>query len=170
MAKSAPNPSPYRATDRRVALVVSRYNADVTDRLLEGARDAFIGAGGRPDRLVAIDAPGAWELPILVREAAHSRRFDAVVALGCIIKGETTHDQHLARAVCDGLMRVSIDSAVPVTMGVLTVESEKQAQARAGGAEGNKGAEAMHAALAVLDARDALANTRAGGPGLRVGD
>ncbi len=170
MTKAPPSPTPYRATDRRIALVVSRYNSDVTDRLLEGARDAFISAGGRPDRLVVLDAPGSWELPILARAAAHSRRFDAVVALGCIIRGETAHDQHLARAVCDGLMRVSIDSAVPVTLGVLTVESEKQALARAGGAEGNKGAEALHAALAVLHATDTLSHSSAHAAGLRVGD
>lgn len=171
MPKAPPDLPALRAADRRIAVVVSRYNADVTDRLLDGARGAFLHAGGKPDRLVVVEAPGAWELPILVRAAAHSRRFDAVVALGCIIKGETSHDRHLAHAVCDGLMRVSIDSGVPVTLGVLTVDSEKQALARAGGAEGNKGADAVNAALATLDAADAL--TRAAshsGAGARVGD
>lgn len=171
MSKSPPSLTGLRAADRRIAVVVSRYNAAVTDRLLDGARAAFLAAGGRPDRLTVVEAPGSWELPILTRAAAHSRRFDAVAALGCVIKGETSHDQHLARAVCDGLMRVSIDSGVPVTLGVLTVDTEKQAMARAGGAEGNKGAEALEAALATLGAIDALSRAfAAAGPGARVGD
>jgi 6,7-dimethyl-8-ribityllumazine synthase len=140
----------------RVCVVASRYNATVTDRLLEGAARAFAERfeGVTGAELEVVRAPGAYELPTLCLAAARAG-FDAVVALGCIIKGETIHDRVIADAVAQGLVNVSIVTGVPVSLGVLTVNTPEQAMARAGGSEGNKGEEAMHAAL------DTLASVRA---------
>jgi 6,7-dimethyl-8-ribityllumazine synthase len=145
-------------------VVVSRYNATVTDRLLEGAVRAFgeriKGIEGAVVEVVG--APGAFELPALCLAAARAQdsrsqpRFDAVVALGCLIKGETIHDRVIADAVAQGLVNVSIVTGVPVTFGVLTVNTPEQALARSGGEEGNKGADAMHAALDAVEAVWAL--------------
>lgn len=140
---SAPSPS----DQLRVAIVVSRYNASITDRLLEGAIDEYVGRGGVREELVVLEAPGAFELPVICRTAARSGRFDAVVALGCLIRGQTMHDQHIAQAVAGGLIEVSNQTGIPVAFGVLTVETPHQAAARAGGAKGNKGAAAMAAAI-----------------------
>lgn len=130
-----------------VAIVVSRYNASITDRLLEGAIDQFLKLGGRREDLVVLNAPGAFELPVLCRTAARSGRFSAVVALGCLIKGQTTHDQHIAGAVAHGLIDVANETGVPVAFGVLTCDTPHLAAARAGGNKGNKGAQALLAAV-----------------------
>ena len=136
-----------RADQPRIAIVVSRYNASITDRLLEAAIDEYVGRGGVREELVVLEAPGAYELPVICRTAARSGRFDAVVALGCLIRGQTMHDQHIAQAVARGLIEVSNQTGIPVAFGVLTVETPHQAAARAGGAKGNKGADAMAAAM-----------------------
>lgn len=117
---------------------------------MEGAAAAYVNRFGDADRVVFITAPGAFELGVIAAELAASGKFEAVVALGCIIRGETTHDQHLARSVTDSLMRIAIDHRVPVGLGVLTVNNAKQARDRAGGKFGNKGEEAMNAALDTL--------------------
>lgn len=141
----------------RFAVVVSRYNSSVTDRLLEGAVLACVERTGRePD---VFDAPGSFELPVIALQAARSGRFEGVVALGCLLKGETSHDRHIASAVAQGLVGVSLATGVPATFGVLTVDTPEQALARAGGARGNKGSEAMHAAI---DAALAVRAARAG--------
>lgn len=132
----------------RVAVVVSRYNRWITDRLEEGAKEEHARLTGGAGSLQMLEAPGSFELPVIALAAARSGRFDAVVCLGCIIRGETTHDRHIATAVAQGIAQVSIETGVPVAFGVLTVENAEQAEARAGGAMGNKGAEAMAAALA----------------------
>jgi 6,7-dimethyl-8-ribityllumazine synthase len=132
---------------RRVAIVWSRYNEFVTRGLLEGAVAEFRRRVGSEDGLVVMEASGSFEVPVLVQRAATSGRFDAVVALGCIIKGETSHDQHLATAVTNALLATARETGVPVGLGVLTVDSAAQAEARAGGLKGNKGVEAMAAAL-----------------------
>ncbi len=143
-------PRPTAAASKSlIAIVVSRYNATVTDRLLAGAVDAHRERSG--GALTIIDAPGSYELPALALAAA-GRGAAAVVALGCLIKGETSHDRIIAEAVAQGLMGVTLATGVPVTFGVLTVDTAKQALARAGGADGNKGADAMNAALDVLEA------------------
>jgi len=133
-----------------IAVVVSRYNASITDRLLEGAVEAYGRAGGRSEAVTVIEAPGAFELTVLARAAAANPRFAGVVALGCIIQGQTRHDRYLAQAVAHGLTQVAIASGKPVAFGVLTVDTPKQARARAGGAHGNKGFDATIATLRVL--------------------
>lgn len=137
----------------RIAIVVARYNQWITDALVAGALETL--ADRAPDAKVdVVGVPGAFEIIAAAGAAAQSESYDAIVALGCIIKGETSHDQHLASAVTTGLARISAGElsigeprAIPVGLGVLTVDSAEQAEARAGGVHGNKGAEAMGAAL-----------------------
>jgi 6,7-dimethyl-8-ribityllumazine synthase len=131
----------------RVAIVVSRYNRWITDALLRGAQDEFHRQTGTLEGLAIMHAPGSFELPVLARAAATSGRFQAVVCLGCIIKGETSHDLHIATAVANAITTASCETGVPIAFGVLTVDTAAQAEARAGGDKGNKGQEAMQAAL-----------------------
>ncbi len=130
-----------------VAIVASKYNATIVDRMVADATQTFADYGGRPEKLTCIRAPGAYELPVLSAECARSGRFDAIVALGCLIKGETVHDRVIADAVASGLICVSIETGVPALFGVLTVDTIQQAEARAGDGSGGKGAEAMIAAI-----------------------
>jgi 6,7-dimethyl-8-ribityllumazine synthase len=136
----------------RIAIVVSRYHEAITERLAEGATRAFVAAGGKADRLLRGDAPGAFELPVIA--AAFARRDDvsAVVCLGLILTGETTHDRHLADAVAHALQDLALETGKPVAFGVLTCQTLAQAEARAGGEKGNKGEEAMLSALAAIEA------------------
>jgi 6,7-dimethyl-8-ribityllumazine synthase len=150
-----------------VAIVVSRYNQWITDRLRDGALETMARLLATRGRATEIEAPGAYELPMLARAARDSGRFDAIVCLGCLIKGETEHDRHIARSVAHALHAVATNAgagpAMPVTFGVITANDADQAEARAGGAKGNKGAEAMEAALAALGAIRALAHTPVAG-------
>lgn len=130
-----------------MAIVWSRYNDFITRPLLEGAVAEFRRQAGSEEGLVVMEASGSFEVPMLVHRAAASGRFDAVVALGCIIKGETSHDLHLATAVTNALLATARETGVPVGLGVLTVDNDTQARERAGGLKGNKGVEAMAAAL-----------------------
>ena len=130
-----------------MAVVVSRYNGSITSRLLQGAEDEYRRRAGSARGLKVVEAPGSYELPALALAAAKTGSFAAVVALGCLIRGETAHDRHIAGAVAKGLVDVTMLTGVPVAFGVLTVDTPGQAKARAGGKKGNKGAEAMAAAL-----------------------
>jgi 6,7-dimethyl-8-ribityllumazine synthase len=130
-----------------VAIIVSRYNRSVTDALLAGSL-------AEADRLGAeasvYDAAGAFEILGTAAAAAESGRFDGILSLGCIIKGETKHDDYLAHAVTSGLGNLSVATGIPVSLGVLTVNTQQQALDRAGGKHGNKGAEAMTALLDMI--------------------
>ncbi|MBX3406185.1 MAG: 6,7-dimethyl-8-ribityllumazine synthase [Phycisphaeraceae bacterium] len=160
--RAALNPPP------RVAVVVSRYNESVTDALLEGAAEAYADRCGDGSSVFFVPAPGAFEITVIAAELAACGRYDAIVALGCIIKGETTHDQHLAAAVTHALTTISAVNRTPVGLGVLTVNNAKQARERAGGKFGNKGSEAMHAALDTLAVLRAI-RKGAGAAANRVG-
>lgn len=154
-----------------VAIVVSRYNETVTNALLEGARSAYLTSGGSADKLGVIEAPGAFELPVLANAAARCGLYRGVVALGCVIKGETRHDEYIASAIAHAIAEISIKTGVPVALGVLTTENVEQARARAGGEKGNKGAEAMAALLQTLDGLKAIseaADTRTPGIACRI--
>ena len=140
-----------------VAIVVSRYHHTITSKLLEGATAAYIARGGAKDEVFVYEAPGAFELPTIAAEAAMSNGYGVVVVLGCIVKGETSHDQHLASAVTNAIAQIGVDTGCPVGFGVLTVDTIEQAEARAGGAHGNKGEEAMAAALDTLEALERIA-------------
>jgi len=140
------------ASHLRFALVVSRYNAFVTDRLRDGALAALTEAGVPADRIDVLSVPGAYEIPQAARRAAETGRYDAVVCLGCVIRGETAHFEYIASAVAHGIMQVSAETGVPTTFGVLTTDSAEQAVARAAVGPDGKGWEAAMAAveLAVL--------------------
>ncbi len=131
----------------RVAVLVSRYNEIVTRRLLDGARDALMAEGIPESRIDVHWVPGAFELPAAAAVAAASGRYHAIVALGCVIRGETPHFEYVAGEAARGLGEVARTAQMAVGFGVLTTEDQAQALARAGGEAGNKGAEAARAAL-----------------------
>ena len=140
-----------RGDGRRVAIVASRFNQSITDRLVTGAKACLLAHGVAEDDILSISVPGAWELPWTARRIADTGRFDAIVAIGCVIRGETAHFDYVAGPTSDGLARVALDTGVPVAFGVLTTETPEQAYARAGGALGNKGWEAAEVALELVD-------------------
>lgn len=141
----------------RVAIVCSRYNASITDPLRVGAVKAYVARGGKKADAEVVPAPGSFELVALSHAAALTGRYAGIVAIGCIIKGDTAHDQHLATAVANGLVQVGVLTGIPITFGVLTVNDAQQARERAGGSKGNKGEEAMTALLDTLAEMDVLA-------------
>jgi 6,7-dimethyl-8-ribityllumazine synthase len=142
----------------RVAILVSRYNELITTKLLEGALTGCREAGVEGDAIDVVWLPGAFELPAAAAVAAESRVYHCLVALGTVIRGDTPHFEYVAGAAARGLQDVSVRYGLPVGFGVLTVETLQQAQERAGGSAGNKGYEA---AVAALQAADALAQLRA---------
>ena len=131
----------------RYAVIASRWNAEIVDALVEGARRTFVQCGVDESALTILRVPGAWELPMLAAALASQKKYAAIVALGCVVRGETRHYEHVADECARGLMRVALDHGVPVLNGVLAVEREADAQARAGGAHGNKGEEVARAAV-----------------------
>jgi 6,7-dimethyl-8-ribityllumazine synthase len=137
------------AAGRRFALVVSNFNKEITDGLLRGARAALADAGARDDDVTLVRVPGAFEIPLAARCLAQSGRYDAVICLGCVIKGETMHFEYIASAVSHGIMAVGAETGIPVAFGVLTTLTEEQAAARAGDGPDNKGREAALAAVAM---------------------
>ncbi len=136
---------------RRVAVIVSRFNETVTQRLEDGATTALLRAGVSEADVDVIRVPGAWELPTAARAALATERYDAIVAVGAVIRGETPHFDYVAGAAAEGLSAVAAEYEVPVGFGVLTCDTLAQAEARAGGSHGNKGADAALAALEMLD-------------------
>ena len=147
------------APERRVALCVARFYEDLADRLEEGAREALAEAG--VERVDRFDVPGAFELPLVARYAAESGRYDALVALGAVIRGETDHYEYVCSQAAAGLQRVQLDSGVPVGFGLLTVDSMEQAMARVkGGAKRDTGRHAAEAALASLAVRERILGRR----------
>lgn len=131
----------------RFAVLASRWNPRITDALVDGARRALSGNGVDPADIDVIRVPGAWELPLAARELALAGRHAALIALGCVVRGDTRHYEHVADLCAEGLARVALDSGIPVANGVLAVERLEDAENRAGGSHGNKGEEAALAAL-----------------------
>lgn len=131
----------------RVAVVVARFNEFVTERLLDGAKDAFRRHGGAEADLTVVRVPGAFELPLAVQRLAAGKRFDAVVALAAVVRGATPHFDFVSSAATTGLAHAMRDSGVPVGFGVLTTDTVEQAIDRAGAKAGNKGCEAMLTAI-----------------------
>jgi 6,7-dimethyl-8-ribityllumazine synthase len=138
-------------TNRHVAIVVSRFNESVTMRLLEGAVDALERHGGERANIDVVWVPGAWELPSGARALLATERYDAVIALGAVIRGETPHFEFVAGEASRGLAQASADFDVPIGFGLLTTDTLEQADARAGGAHGNKGWDAALAAIEMVD-------------------
>lgn len=135
----------------RFAIVASRWNPRIVDALVDGARRAFAAHGVDEAALDLIRVPGAWEIPQAAAKLALGGRHAAILAFGCVVRGDTRHFEHVADECAAGLMRVALDNGVPVLNGVLAVERFDDAQARAGGARGNKGEDVALAALEIAD-------------------
>ena len=138
---AAPDP-----TDR-YAIVVAQWNRAVTGKLLEGAVATLREAGIADDAIEVAHVPGSWEIPLVAQRLAASARYAAVICLGAVVRGETTHDQHINRGVSLAISQISLQYDLPVMFGILTCESMEQALDRAGGKHGNKGSECAEAAL-----------------------
>ncbi len=135
------------ARGHRVAIVAARFNDFIVASLLKGALAAWTARGGAAEELAVVRVPGAFELPLAAKKLAASGRYDAVVALGCVIRGDTPHFEYVAGECARGLQQASLETGVPVAFGVLTVETVDQALERAATNAGNKGGEAMETAL-----------------------
>jgi len=152
MRELAPTP----AENLSIAIVASRFNRFIVDQLVDGARDALRRRGVDADRQLLAWVPGAFELPLLADRLAASGRFDAIIALGAVIRGGTPHFDYVAGSCADGLSRVALDHGVPVAFGVLTTDDIEQALERAGAGTGNKGFDAAVTALEMADTLRAL--------------
>jgi 6,7-dimethyl-8-ribityllumazine synthase len=139
------------ATGFRFALVVSKYNDFVTERLQVGALAALAGAGVASGDITVVRVPGAFEIPLAAQHAAESGQYDAIVCLGCLVRGETAHFEYISSAVAHGLTTAAAATGVPMAFGVLTTNSVEEALARAGDGAGNKGYEAAVAAIEMAE-------------------
>ena len=138
----------------RFVIIASRWNARITETLLEGARKAMADHGVAEDSVDVFRVPGAWELPVIAARLASTGGYAGIVALGCVVRGDTRHFEHVADGCSEGLMDVAMEFGLPVANGVLAVERVEDAEARAGGSHGNKGEEA---AMVVIEMSDLLA-------------
>jgi 6,7-dimethyl-8-ribityllumazine synthase len=141
------------ATGMKFALVASRFNHFITDRLIEGCTDMLVRHGAADGDLTIVRVPGSFELPAVVKRLAKGGRFDAVIALGAVIRGDTPHFDYIAAEVTKGIAQAGMDSDVPVVYGVITTDTLEQAIERAGTKAGNKGADAALTAIDLADLR-----------------
>jgi len=141
---------------RRFAVIASRFNEQITTKLVEGAMDALQRHGAAPDDIDLVWVPGAWELPIAARRLLATDRYDALVAVGAVIRGETPHFDYVAGEASRGLSRASAEYDRPVGFGLLTCDTMEQAESRSGGAHGNKGWDAAMAAMEMADLLERL--------------
>ncbi len=132
--------------DLNIAIIASRFNPEITERLLAGAQDALRGVAD----VTVIHVPGAFEIPLAAKQAALSGRFDAVVTVGCVIRGETAHFEYISNAATLGISQVGLDTGVPVTFGVLTTDTDEQALARSVPGADNKGFHAAQSAVEMV--------------------
>jgi len=146
------------AGGKRFALVVGRFNSFISERLIEGAVDCLIRHGSSDDAITVIRVPGSFEVTAAVRAAADSGRFDAVIALGALIRGSTPHFDYVARSVTSGVSAVAAEAKTVVTFGVLTTDTIEQAIERAGTKSGNKGFDAAMAAIEMVNLLAAIRN------------
>ncbi len=140
----------FDARGLKFAIVVARFNSFVTERLLAGALDALARTGCSDGDITVVKTPGSWELPLVVKTLAGLNRYDAIIALGAVIRGETPHFDYVAGEAAGGLARVAAETGVPVAFGVLTTENVDQAIDRAGGKAGNKGFDAAMSAIEMV--------------------
>ncbi|HTN76701.1 MAG TPA: 6,7-dimethyl-8-ribityllumazine synthase, partial [Pirellulaceae bacterium] len=141
---------------QRVAIVVARYNESITGKLLAGAIETLVSRGVADEMIDVAWVPGAWELPLLAQHFATTGAYSAVICLGAVIRGETTHDQHINTQVSNSLGQIALDADLPVLFGLLTCNTYEQAAARAGGNVGNKGSECALAALEMANVLEKL--------------
>jgi 6,7-dimethyl-8-ribityllumazine synthase len=137
----------FSAKDLRFAVIVARWNGDLTSKLEAGALEALTKAGAVKEAIEIFRVPGAFELPFASIKAAETGIFDAVIALGVVVRGETPHFDYVAGQAAAGIMQASMDTGIPVMFGVVTADTREQAEARCGGAVGNKGCEAAMSAI-----------------------
>lgn len=157
MSKLRPIEGTYDAGDARITVIVSRWNSEITEGLLKGALAALERQGVPDEQVQVLRVPGAFELPLAAQKVASSGRVDAVIALGCVIRGDTPHFDYVCAECTRGLGRVALDAGLPVGFGLLTCDNLAQAQARAGDNRENKGEEA---ALTVLEMLSLLRQVR----------
>ena len=138
------------ASGMRFGIVVARYNRDVSDKLLDGAERTLREHGATDDHVNVAWVPGAFEVPLVAKQFAHGRHVDAVICLGAVIRGDTPHFEYVAGEAAAGIMRVSLETDIPVVFGVLTTDDLDQAMARVGGDAGHKGEEAARAAIEMV--------------------
>ena len=136
--------------DHKVCIIVSRFNSLVTERLLEGAIDAFTRSGMDPADLTVVRTPGSFEIPATAKKAASSGKYQGIVCLGAVVRGETPHFDHVSAEAIKGVAQVSMLADIPVIMGILTTDTMEQALDRAGAKAGNKGFEAARALLEMI--------------------
>jgi len=134
-----------------IAIVVSRFNSFITEQLLEGALDCIRRHGGSEEKVTLARVPGSWEIPLVAKRAAATKRYDAVICLGAVIRGDTPHFDYVAAEVSKGVAAVSLETGVPVAFGVLTTDTVDQAVDRAGTKAGNKGFDAAGSALEMVN-------------------
>ena len=139
------------AKGKKFGVVISRFNEFITSKLLGGAVDSFVRHGGNESDLEVFWVPGSFEIPATAKKVAESKRFNAVVCLGCVIRGETPHFDYVASEVAKGVAQVGMESGIPVVFGVLTTDNLEQSIERAGTKSGNKGAEAVESAIELSD-------------------
>ncbi len=147
---STPHGDIPSAEGYKIHIAVSDWNAEITHKLLDGAQQSLKDAGIHADDMVVVHTPGAFELPVAAKTLLKSQAADAVICLGCVIKGDTDHDIYINQAVATGLTNLSIASGKPIIFGLLTVNNKEQALERSGGKYGNKGTEAAHTAIQMV--------------------
>ncbi len=139
------------ANGKKFAIIVTRFNSFISDRLLEGAIDTLSRSGASKENIEIAKVPGAYEIPLIAQKMAGSKRYDAVICLGAVIRGATAHFDYVAGEVAKGIAQVSLDTGVPVIFGVLTTDTIEQAIERAGTKAGNKGSDCASAAIEMVN-------------------
>lgn len=140
----------------KVGIAAARFNDAIVDRLIAGAEDGLVRHGVSADDISVVRCPGSWELPLICQRLAESKTYDAIIALGCVIRGDTAHFDYVAGQSCSGIARVALDAGIPVIFGVLTTETVEQAMDRAGIKLGNKGYESAEAAIEMVNVLKAI--------------
>ena len=139
-----------------IAIVVSQFNQDITEALLQGALERLNDLGFDSEDISVVEVPGAIEIPLIVQKLADKNRYSAIIALGAVIRGETTHYDYVCQHVSDGCRHVALDCEIPVIFGVLTTENEAQAWDRLGGEHGHKGVDSVDSAVAMVSILEQL--------------
>lgn len=144
------------ASGKRFAIIVSRFNELITQRLLDGAQDRLIRSGVKKENFDIVWVPGSFEIPLIARKLVRTKKYDAIICLGAIIKGDTPHFDYIASESAKGIAQVSLESGIPIEFGIITAETAEQAMERAGIKRGNKGAQAAEAAVEMVNILDQL--------------
>jgi len=145
----------------KFALIASRFNHFIVDHLVGGANDALVRHGAKDEDITLVRVPGAWEVPLIAQKLVATKKFDAIIALSCVIRGSTPHFDYVAGEISKGLASVSLEASIPVAFGVLTTDTIEQAIERAGTKAGNKGWDAAMSAIEMVSLGKALARLKA---------